>query len=154
MTITRFILCLSIFLFSCNQVDTSMQTELNNLKEKLAKSEMALADATAQKATFIHTVYFWMKEDVTDAQKADFFKNGCGALAKCPTIQNVFYGPPAMTPREVVDNSYDVAWICHFATPEDQEAYQKEPIHLKFIEDYSHLWERVQVYDNLIAMDK
>lgn len=151
--ITRSLLLLffSTFLFSCNQVDTTMQTELNNLKQKLATAEKALAEANQKETAFIHTVYFWMKEDVTEAQKADFIKNGCGALAKCPTIQNVFYGPPAMTPREVVDNSYDVAWIVHFASAEDQDAYQKEPIHLKFIEDYQHLWERVQVYDNLIA---
>ena len=27
------------------------------------------------------------------------------------------------------NNSYDFAWICHFKSKEDQDAYQSEPIH-------------------------
>ena len=34
-----------------------------------------------------------------------------------------------------------------FDNIEDQEAYQNDPIHKKFIEDCSHLWEKVIVYD-------
>ncbi|MFT7068756.1 MAG: hypothetical protein ACJAZY_001640, partial [Spirosomataceae bacterium] len=33
----------------------------------------------------------------------------------------------------------------------DQDAYQEEPIHLKFIEDFSSMWTKVQVYDNLVS---
>jgi len=32
---------------------------------------------------------------------------------------------------------------------EEEEVYQKHPIHLKFVEDYSHLWEKVIVYDSV-----
>ena len=138
-------------LTACNQVDTTMQNELNNLKEKLATAEKALAAASTDETAFIHTVFFWMKAEVTEAQKADFVKNGMGKLKDSPQIYRAFFGPPAGTPREVVDNSYDFAWICHFKNKEDQDAYQSEPIHLKFIEDYNHLWERVQVYDNLLS---
>jgi hypothetical protein len=34
-----------------------------------------------------------------------------------------------------------------FDNLEDQEAYQNDPIHKEFIEDCSHLWEKVVVYD-------
>ena len=145
-------LCLLLIgsLFSCNSENTTLQSEMTVLKEKLTLAEKMIATNNIETA-FIHTVYFWFKEGVTDAQKEDFKKNGLAALAKAPTIHKVFYGPPAGTPREVVDNSYDFAWICHFKNAADQEAYQVEPIHLKFIEDYKDLWERVQVYDNLIS---
>ena len=142
---------LLVLLTACNSVDTTMQNELEVLKEKLAAAENALAEPAKDETAFIHTVFFWMKETVTAEQKADFEKNGLGKLKACPQIYKVFYGPPAGTPREVVDNSYDYAWICHFKSKEDQDAYQTEPIHLKFVEDYKHLWERVQVYDNVLS---
>ncbi|MEM1121802.1 MAG: Dabb family protein [Bacteroidota bacterium] len=127
-----------------------MQNELTELKEKLAAAEKALATPAKDETAFIHTVFFWMKEGITDEQKADFVKNGLGEMKKCPQLYKVFSGPPAGTPREVVDNSYDYAWICHFKSKADQDAYQTEPIHVKFVEDYKDLWERVQVYDNLV----
>jgi hypothetical protein len=99
---------------------------------------------------FIHTVFFWLKEEVTEAQKEDFVKNGFGKLKATPTIHQVYYGPAAGTPREVVDNSYAYAWVCHFKSKEDHDAYQVHPIHDKFIADFNHLWARVQVYDNLV----
>ena len=142
-----------ILLTACNQVDTTMQNELTALKEKLAAAEKALATPAKDETAFIHTVFFWMKEEVTEEQKADFVKNGMGKLKECPQLYRVFYGPPAGTPREVVDNSYDFAWICHFKSAADQDAYQTEPIHLKFVEDYNHLWEKVQVYDNVLGMN-
>jgi len=108
-------------------------------------------NSSNDKTAFIHTVFFWLKEEVTAEQKLDFLKNGLGKLKEAPTIHRAYYGPPANTPREVVDNSYDFAWICHFENKEDQDAYQNEPIHHRFIENYQHLWERVQVYDNLIS---
>lgn len=137
-------------LFSCNQDHSSMQSEIIALKEKLALAEKTVTANKNTETIFIHTVYFWFKEGVTDKQKEDFKKNALPELAKSPTIHKVFYGPPAGTPREVVDNSYDFAWICHFKSAEDQDAYQVEPIHLKFVEEYKDLWERVQVYDNLV----
>ena len=32
---------------------------------------------------------------------------------------------------------------------EEEEVYQSHPIHLKFIEDYSYLWSKVNVYDSV-----
>lgn len=137
-----------LLLVACNpQVDT---TELNNMKEKLTAAEKALSKANVDETAFIHTVFFWMKKGVTEEEKADFVKNGLGKLAKAPTIYKVYYGPPAMSDRDVVDDSFDVAWVCHFKSKEDQDAYQIEPIHLKFVEDYQHLWDKVKVYDNLL----
>lgn len=104
----------------------------------------------AGKTGFVHVVYFWLNEDISDEDRQRFESEGLTSLATCPTIQKVYYGPPAMSPRDVVDNSYDFAWVCHFKNKADQDAYQTEPIHLKFIEDFSSMWTKVQVYDNLV----
>jgi len=139
-----------MFLLGCGNADNNFKKEMDEMKNKLAETKKALATASNDETTFIHTVFFWMNENVTDEQKADFAKNGLEELKKIKSLHKVYYGPAAMTPREVVDNSYDFAWICHFKSSEDQDAYQEDPMHLKFIEDYKHLWKRVQVYDNLV----
>jgi len=120
----------------CNSVES------NPVKTITEKIEM-------QKPGFIHTVFFWMKEDITDADHQKF-KNELVKLEKCPTIQSVYWGPPAAASRDVVDGSYDYAWVVHFENAADQDAYQVDPIHLAFIESCKDLWERVQVYDNLV----
>lgn len=104
---------------------------------------------TIEMPGFIHTVYFWFKED-SDPKLKEEFVNGLEELAKVKSIQSVYYGPPAGTPRDVVDNSYDYAWVTHFKTSADHDAYQIDPIHLEFIEKYKSLWKEVVVYDNLV----
>ena len=99
--------------------------------------------------TFIHTVFFWLKDEVTDEQRTAF-EQGLADLGECPTIHKWHRAKPAGTPRDVVDNSYDYAWIVHFKTAEDQDAYQDEPIHHLFVERYQQLWARVQVYDSTL----
>ena len=138
-------LCL-LFFFSCNQVDTSLE---NELKEKIVALENPATILPSDETGFIHTVFFWMNENVTDEQKTNFAKNGLGELVKVSSIYKSYFGPPAKTPREVVDNSYDFALICHFKNKEDQDAYQIDSVHLRFIEDYKDLWKSVIVYDNL-----
>ncbi len=140
-----------LFAFGCNQDSPQLQTEIDNLKERLATSQRALNELdNVDETEFIHTVFFWMNKKVTDEQKADFTKNGLGELVKVSSIYKSYFGPPAMTPRDVVDNSYSFALVCHFKNKADQDKYQIDPIHLKFIEDYKGLWEKVQVYDNLV----
>lgn len=97
---------------------------------------------------FIHTVYFWMNDNVTEADRKAFHQ-GVAELTKCKTVQDAFIGPPAGTPREVVDNSYEYALLVFFKNKEDHDFYQTDPDHNAFIDKYKHLWKRVQVYDHL-----
>jgi len=140
-----------LVVMGCNQVSPDLQTEIAELKEKLAIAEKTLQNSNVDKTAFIHTVFFWMNEDVTDEQKADFEKNGLKTLSQVSSIYKGYYGPPAKTSRGVIDNSYDFALVCHFENPEAQDEYQVDAIHLKFIEDYKDLWKRVVVYDNLLS---
>jgi len=139
-----------LFFFSCNQVDTAKEAQINDLQEKIATLEKAVANSSNDETGLVHTVFFWMHENVTDEQKANFAKNGLGELVKVPSIYKSYFGPPADTaPRDVGDSSYDFALNCHFKNKADQDTYQIDPIHLKFIEDFKDLWKEVKVYDNL-----
>ena len=103
---------------------------------------------SAPKELFVHHVYFYLKNPGSAADKAKLLE-GLNKLAKVPTIKLVHIGEPAPTTRSVIERSYAVSWLCFFDNLEDEEIYQKHPIHLKFVEDYSSLWEKVVVYDSV-----
>ncbi|MDH3651064.1 MAG: Dabb family protein [Saprospiraceae bacterium] len=97
---------------------------------------------------YIHMVYFWVKEGTTQDQLAAF-QAGVAKLGEIHHVQSIWVGPPAGTPREVVDNSYDYALLAFFENKVAHDAYQIDPDHHRFVEQFSQLWERVQVYDHL-----
>lgn len=106
------------------------------------------AEAKASKELFIHHVYFYLKNPKNEADTNKLIE-GLNALTKVPTIRFVHIGTPASTDRSVIEKGYAVSWMCFFDNLEEEEIYQKHPIHLKFIEDYSHLWDHVIVYDSV-----
>lgn len=131
---------ISIAVTSCNMEPPAKQIKIEKMTNE-----------STTKATpgFTHAVYFWLKKD-NPALLEEFKTKGLAKLATVSSIQSVTWGPPAGTPREVVDNSYDMAWIIHFANAADQDEYQVDLIHLEFVELYKSLFERVQVYDNVV----
>jgi hypothetical protein len=103
-----------------------------------------------EKNLFVHHVYFWLKNP---GSKEDYNKllEGLRELSKVSTIHMYHMGKPADTNREVIDRSYAVSWLTLFKNKDDQDKYQTDPIHLKFVEQYSHLWSKVIVYDSVDA---
>ncbi len=101
---------------------------------------------------FHHTVHFWLRDDLSDAQRQDFIA-AVKALSDSPHVASCRVGVPAGTARDVVDNSYDVQLLCTFNTPADHDAYQsdEDAVHHHFIETYKTFWTRVLIYDSLEA---
>lgn len=95
---------------------------------------------------FIHHVFFWLKHPDSAEDKKKLLA-GLHKLSSVKTIRMFQIGVPAGTKRDVIERSYSVSWLLVFDNPEDQESYQKDPIHLKFVEECSMLWEKVTVYD-------
>ena len=104
-------------------------------------------------STFIHTVFFWLKSDISKEEEKEFLTE-LKTLAEVEQVRNCFIGPPAGTPREVVDGSYQYSLVLHFDSPKAQDEYQVHPIHDAFVKKVSHLWTRVQVYDSITDMLK
>ncbi|MBK9935061.1 MAG: Dabb family protein [Cytophagaceae bacterium] len=96
---------------------------------------------------FIHHVYFYLKEN--NQVNREKLIEGLTKLSKVPTIKSFHIGLPASTNRSVIVRDYSVSWMCFFENLEEEEIYQKHLIHLKFVEDYSYLWEKVNVYDSV-----
>ena len=107
------------------------------------------ASEIPMKNVFVHHVFFWLK-DPKDQEARKQFEDGLQGLITVPQIQSSHIGTPVESPREVVDDSFTYSFMAFFKSKEDQNIYQTHPIHLKFIEDCQHLWEKVVVYD---AMD-
>ncbi|HEX4958992.1 MAG TPA: Dabb family protein [Lacibacter sp.] len=100
------------------------------------------------KNCFIHHVYFWLKNPDSKADR-DQLVAGLKKLSTVKTIQQFHIGKPAATRRDVIESSYAVSWFTMFANAADEERYQTDPIHLKFIEECSHVWSKVVVYDSV-----
>ena len=95
---------------------------------------------------FVHHVYFWLKAP-GDAQAREALMAGLRTLTAVPEVLWSHIGVPATSERGVVDDSYSVSWLVFLADKAAEDRYQVDPIHLKFVEDCSPLWERVVVYD-------
>ncbi|TVQ07181.1 MAG: Dabb family protein [Balneolaceae bacterium] len=94
-----------------------------------------------------HNVYFYLKDEVTEEERENF-EEGLKALLEIPHIYKSELGVPAPTEdRGVIDSSYAYTIFTWFESLEDHDLYQVHPDHVRFIEDYNHLWENVRVYD-------
>jgi Stress responsive A/B Barrel Domain len=96
----------------------------------------------------IHSVYFWLKSELTAAERAHF-KAEVGKLAAVGSISQVYIGEPAsIAERAVTDRSFDVALTILFADGPSHDAYQVDPIHVAFVNGNKDSWTKVQVYDS------
>ena len=99
----------------------------------------------------VHHVFFWLKNPASKEDLAKLLK-GLSTLAQIETVRGAHFGVPASTEkRDVVDNSWSASEILFFDDTAGQKTYQDHPIHKKFVEDCSHLWEKVVVYDVIAA---
>lgn len=107
-------------------------------------SQITLAN---NKEPMIHHVFFWLKNPGSQADRQKLIE-GLKTLSGIKEVKKLLIGTPAATEqRGVVDNSYDVSELMYFDNIEGQNAYQVDSIHKAFVEKYSHLWEKVVVYD-------
>ena len=96
---------------------------------------------------FVHVVYFWMNQGASDGARQQLVADCQNYLGKIPTVRHLWAGRPAMTPRDVVDNSYDVGLCVVLDDVAGHDEYQEHPMHKEFIARNQPNWQRVQVYD-------
>jgi hypothetical protein len=96
--------------------------------------------------TFCHHVHFWLKN------KADQPKliEGLNTLVSIKHIKYMHVGVPADTHRDVVDRSYDLSLLLLFDNKDAHDAYQVDPTHVIFAEEYAKpLCQKVVVQDSV-----
>jgi hypothetical protein len=98
------------------------------------------------KPAFVHAVYFWLHDSVTDSEKMEFVKL-LKTFKKIKSVKRVYVGSPAGTPRTVVDNSYDVALIVQFKDKAGHDLYQVDEIHINAIKAFEAWIKDIRIYD-------
>ena len=99
---------------------------------------------------FVHSVYFWLRDDLSPAGK-DKFVAGIRSLATIDTVEQSFIGVPAGTSREIIDQSYSYALVLGFADQAAHDAYQVHPVHDTFREQCGGSWKKIIIYDAVSA---
>ncbi|MEO6455094.1 MAG: Dabb family protein [Ginsengibacter sp.] len=94
-------------------------------------------------------VFFWLKNP-DSPEDLNKLLEGLKTLEKIETVRKIYIGVPASTEiREVVDSTFSASELLFFDDTAGQKIYQDHPIHKKFVEDCSHLWQKVIVYDSM-----
>jgi hypothetical protein len=96
----------------------------------------------------IHSVYFWLKPDLTDAQRK-LFRKSIESLSGIKAVEKIYVGSPAGVPdRPVVDKTFSVSLTVICKSVAAHDAYQVDPIHLAFVSTCKTFWSRVHIYDS------
>lgn len=97
---------------------------------------------------FLHSVYFWLRDDLAPADRARFVA-GLRSLLTIPSVAHGWTGVPAPTDRPVIERGYSYALVVTFADEAAHDAYQVDPIHDRFRVECSPFWETVKIFDSV-----
>ena len=104
--------------------------------------------AQTNKKQLAHHVFFWLKNP-NSKEDLNRLLEGLRTLEKIESVRKIHIGVPASTEkRDVVDSSYSASELIFFDDVAGQDAYQVHPVHRKFVDQCSHLWQKVVVYDS------
>lgn len=107
------------------------------------------SDMKSFDSAFAHVVYFWLHNPDNKSDRQEFEAALKKFLNNSQFAKTKYIGTPPVATRDVVDGSFTYNMVVTFESAEAQAEYQKEQPHLDFIEEASHLWKRVQVYDSM-----
>ena len=94
----------------------------------------------------VHNVYFWLKEGL-EGEEIAVFVQGLDALTGDPDVKTGFYGIPADTHRDVVENGYSYGLVLVFDDIAAHDRYQVGAVHEEFLAVNMSKWDKVVVYD-------
>jgi len=107
-----------------------------------------LPEPARKKDLFVHHVFFYLKDPDNARDEAKLLE-GLEKLAKIPAVKFSHIGRPARTNGDDIEKGYSISWLCFFKNLIEEEIYQTDPVHLKFLEECGDLWEKRVVYDSL-----
>src|SRR3954466_2279112 len=97
---------------------------------------------------FVHAVYFWLRENLTGAERAKFLA-GVASLRAIEVVKDGYIGVPAPTDRPVIERGYSYALVLIFPDQAAHDAYQTHPVHDRFREECGGFWTSVRIYDSI-----
>jgi hypothetical protein len=101
---------------------------------------------------FIHAVYFWLRPDLSSAER-DKFADGLRSLLAIEHVRDGYIGRPAPTDRPVIERGYSRALVLVFPNQAAHDAYQTHPVHDRFREGCGGFWTTLRIYDSISEDD-
>lgn len=127
---------------------------LTGCSQKAEGPERTSKEPTLTEGMLQHTVYFYLKEDVTEEDR-NRFEEGLEKLLALEEVYDYQIGVPGKTEdRDVTDHSFGYSFFSWFKNIEDYKVYAEHPVHLEFIDEYDDLWANVRVYDSEVIATK
>jgi Stress responsive A/B Barrel Domain len=99
---------------------------------------------------FVHTVFFWLKPDVTPAQR-QIYLAGLKSLIGIKTVRFGHIGTPADTDRPIIERGYSYALVVAFDDAAGHDYYQVVDVHDRFRKECGNFWHKVIIYDSVTA---
>ena len=97
---------------------------------------------------FVHAVYFWLRDDLTAAERQAYL-DGARSLLTIPDVRHGWLGTPAGTDRPIIERGYSYALTLAFDDEAAHDRYQVHPVHDVFREKCGTFWSRVLIYDSV-----
>jgi len=123
------LLLLISFLASCQDPNPQLAKELSETKARLVAAKSAIDQLNPTNASLVHEAYFNLKDDLTTAQKEEFYQSIL-KLKDIPGVQNLIVGDfkNLDDPRALAD--YEIKMSMEFQSEKEYAEYQAHPIHL------------------------
>jgi len=96
---------------------------------------------------FVHSVYFWLKDDLSDDQRRQM-RADTERLVGIETVECGFVGAPADTHGPIIERTYDLALTLVFQDKPGHDVYATHPQHEAYVARYNSWWKKVLIYDS------
>ena len=99
-----------------------------------------------------HTVYFWLKPELPDADRQAFLE-ALRMLVLSPNVYSCRVGTPLVPARPDADATFDYQLVIEFPGIEEYESYQspEDQTHTLFVLENRDRWARIRVCDAVAA---
>ena len=94
----------------------------------------------------VHSVYFWLRDDLSADQLAAF-RQGVQSLCSIKAAEAVYVGQPAGTDRPIIDRSYSFGLTVVCKDQAAHDAYQMHPVHKEFAKTFATFWKKIVIFD-------
>ncbi len=129
-TIALFAIAVSALLPSCAQLGSSSSPRAGNVE---------------------HVVLLWLNEPGNAAVKDRIVESARSFPREIPGILGMSIGDALPSPREVVDDSFDLGLVLRFKDKAALDAYEKHPVHVKAVKEVlAPNASKLKVYDVMV----
>jgi hypothetical protein len=94
---------------------------------------------------FLHNVQYWLRPNLTPAEKETFLA-GIRDLMALASVKQAWFGPPAGD-DPLADRTLDYSIVLDLGDDAGHDAFQADPEHQRIRDALGGSWDRLLIYD-------